>query len=200
MSNDATKVTLQYYANKAKDFSEDTQTVNFSNIQQEFLKYIPQGGMILDLGCGAGRDSKAFIDAGYNVVAMDGSLELCQIASKYIGQEVICATFQEFSSTMLFDGIWACASLLHISMDDLKTVMPKLVKILKKGGCFYISFKYGDFSGIRNGRFFTDMTELSFESLISSVPDVKVDHYSITGDVRPGRGSEKWLNIFLKKI
>ncbi len=195
-----TDITLDYYNKEAKNFSDGTQTINFSALQNEFCAHIPIHGHILDLGCGAGRDSKAFINAGYRVTAMDGSEELCKVASDYIGQKVICSTFQDYNPTDLFDGIWACATLLHLSKDDIVDVMAKLANNLKINGCFYASFKYGDFSGMRNGRFFQNMTEEGFRKILEKINGYDIISSKITSDVRLGRENEKWLNIFLRKI
>lgn len=195
-----TDITIDYYNKEAKKFSDGTQTINFSALQDEFCSYIPPHGHILDLGCGAGRDSKAFISAGYKVTAMDGSEELCKVASDYIGQNVICSTFQDYEPTEMFDGIWACATLLHLSYDDIISVMTKLAKNLKINGCFYASFKYGDFSGLRNGRFFQNMTEEEFQKILEKIHGYSIISSKITSDVRPGRENEKWLNVFLKRI
>ena len=99
----------------------------------------------------------------------------------------------------MFDGIWACASLLHLIPEDIKTVVHRLSTHLNEGGCFYASFKYGTFSGERNGRYFTDYTEESFNELINGMPNIDVTKAFVTTDVRPNRESEKWLNVFLKK-
>lgn len=136
---------------------------------------------------------------GYEVVAVDGSQELCKRASEYIGKQVICSTFQEYDPEGVFDGIWACASLLHLCLEDIKVVMKKYAAVLKENGIFYVSFKYGTFSGERNGRFFTDMDENSFDALLRDIPDLEINRQYITEDVRPGREAEKWLNIFLKR-
>lgn len=197
--NKNTNITLDYYNQKASAFSDSTQTINFSSIQQDFCRYVPKGGKILDLGCGAGRDSKAFLDAGYDVTAIDGSEELCKVASKFIGKDVECIIFQDYEPKTMFDGIWACATLLHLSKEDIVLVMNKLAKNLKKDGCFYASFKYGDFSGIRNGRFFQNMTEDMFTELLKQLPDYELISSAITSDVRDGREDEKWLNAFLRK-
>ena len=77
--------------------------------------------------------------------------------------------------------------------------MKKLTDYLKPGGIFYVSFKYGTFHGERNGRFFTDMNEELFETLLKGIPELSIDRQFITEDVRPGRKTEKWLNVFLKK-
>ena len=194
-----TNFTLEYYNEKAESFVAGTRNVDFSALQNEFTFYVKKGGRILDLGCGSGRDSKAFLEMGYEVIAVDGSQELCWLASEYIGQEVICATFQEYDPEGIFDGIWACASLLHLSLDDAKAAMKKYAAFLDKDGVFYDSFKYGTFSGERNGRFFTDMDENSFSTTLRDIPELKIFKQYITEDVRPGRESEKWLNVFMKK-
>ena len=101
------KLTLDYYNEKARAFCDDTQDVEFSTFQRAFTSHLPAGGRILDFGCGSGRDSKAFLNAGYQVTALDGSEELCRIASEFIGQPVLCSTFQDYVPDEVFDGIWA---------------------------------------------------------------------------------------------
>ncbi len=191
--------TLEYYNEKATDFMESTVNVDFSELQNEFLSYLPETASILDVGTGSARDAKVFKDRGYSVVAIDGSDELAKLASEYLGQNVIVTTFQDYEADQKFDGIWACASLLHLTRDDIKSVMKKLAGALNEGGCFYVSFKYGDFSGERNGRFFTDMTYESFGEILDKIPELGLIKTKITRDARPGRDEEKWLNVFLKK-
>ena len=71
---------------------------------------------------------------------------------------------------------------------------------LKARGILYTSFKYGDFEGMRNGRYFTDFTTESFMDFMKDIRGLKVDEFWITKDVRPERGEEKWLNLMLQKI
>ena len=195
---DKTSYTLDYYNHQAEEFVNSTVDVDFSNIQNQFIKMLPKGSTILDLGCGSGRDSKAFKNAGYKVIAVDGSEELCKIASKHIGQEVICSTFQDLELSEEIDGIWACASLLHLEKEEIIYTINKLSKNLKQEGIFYASFKYGDFTGERNGRFFTDMTEESFSIMMNDIKDLKVIKQMTSDDVREDK-TIKWLNVFLKK-
>ncbi len=196
---DNTEKTLSYYNKNASDFVAGTIDVDFSKVQNSFLSQIKAGGNILDLGCGSGRDSKCFIEKGYKVTAVDGSKEICKKAAEFICQKVTCSTFQDYVPQEQFDGIWACASLLHLSQEDIKVVLRRLSDYLNEDGCFYVSFKYGDYSGDRNGRYFTDFTEESFRELLKEVPDLSVSQVFITTDVRPNRESEKWLNVFLIK-
>ena len=99
-------ITLDYYNREADTFFENTVSVDFSQIQEMFLKHIKPGGRILDLGCGSGRDSRAFLERGCDVVPVDGSAELAKLAGAYIGREVIVADFREFEPEGTFDGIW----------------------------------------------------------------------------------------------
>ena len=194
-----TTKTLKYYDDKAKDFIAGTVDVAFSELQNDFLSRVKPGGHVLDFGCGSGRDSKAFIKKGYKVTAVDGSKELCKYASELIGQEVIFSTFQEFEPSEQYDGIWACASLLHLDKQDIHSVITKLAEHLITGGCFYASFKYGSGSLDRNGRFFTDLNEKEFSDLIADIKALKITDEKITSDARPGRENEKWLNVFMIK-
>ena len=192
------KQTLNYYNTNAVQFIENTRDVDFTSIQNNFLKYLPKKAHILDLGCGSGRDSKFFLEHGYEVTAIDGSEELCKLASEYIGKEVKHMLFEELSDIEVYDGIWACSSILHLEKDTLHSVLLKIKDALRNGGYFYTSFKYGEYEGDRNGRYFTDMTEESLKKLISDIPEINIVEFHITEDVRPER-EEKWLNVILKK-
>ncbi len=192
--------TLDYYNTFHKDFITNTLEANASELHHSFLKYLPKGASILDLGCGSGRDSKVFINLGYKVCALDGSKELCKFASEYIGQQVICKTFDEINFKEEFDGIWACASLLHIPYKDLPNIFKKLSKALKQEGHLYASFKYGDFEGERKGRYFTDLTEERLKQLLEPFDKLEIVETTITSDIRKGREEEKWLNVMLRKV
>ena len=191
--------TINYYDINAKEFVEGTLNVDFKVTQDKFINKLPAKGYILDFGCGSGRDTKYFLAKDFNVDAIDGSIELCKIASEYTNIKVRHMYFNELSVVNKYDGIWACSSILHLSLDDLVDVFKRMSKALKDEGIIYTSFKYGDFSGERNGRFFTDMTEDSFAKLIANVENLKVEEQWITADVRPQRGNEKWLNLILRK-
>lgn len=192
--------TIEYYNINSSSFVNSTKDVKFNEMQNMLLKHLKKGDHILDLGCGSGRDSKAFLEQGYKVTSVDGSKKLCEIASEYIGKEVVYSTFQEFKINIKFDGIWACASLLHLQYNELKEVMKNLSNMLKVNGYFYLSFKYGEFEGERNERYFTDMTEEKFKELIKYIPGYELIETHITGDAREGREDEKWLNIILKRV
>lgn len=191
--------TIDYYNINAKKFVEGTLNVDFKATQDKFIAKLPEVGYILDFGCGSGRDTKYFLAKNFKVDAIDGSIELCKIASEYTKIKVCHMYFNELTIVNKYDGIWACSSILHLSLDDLVDVFKRMSKALKDKGIIYTSFKYGDFFGERNGRYFTDMTENSFAKLIANVETLEVEEQWITADVRPQRGNEKWLNLILRK-
>jgi len=191
--------TLTYYNENAKTFTEGTVNVDFSDTQNRFLDKLQDGALILDFGCGSGRDTKYFLERGYKVEAIDGSEELCKIAGEYAGIEVKNMYFQDLDEKEKYDAIWACSSILHLPYEELSVVMRKMIAALKGNGLIYTSFKYGTFEGERNGRYFTDMTEEKIAELLQEVEGIGIEETWVTSDVRPGRGEEKWLNLFLRK-
>ena len=191
--------TLKYYNQNADQFVQGTLSVDFKQTQDRFRTKLPAGAYILDFGCGSGRDTKYFLENGYQVDAADGSEELCKIASDYTGIKVKQMLFEELCDVGKYDGIWACSSILHLSKDTLAVVLKKIAVALKDRGVVYTSFKYGDFEGERNGRYFTDFTIEVFKEYMHEIPELQIEECWITGDVRPGRGEEKWLNLILRK-
>ena len=196
MKND---LTINYYNEKTQDFIDSTVNVDFTATQDKFINKLQTGCHILDFGCGSGRDSKYFNDKGFQVTAIDGSIELCKFASELTGLEVKQMYFQDLCDVEVYDAIWACSSILHLPYSDLEDVMLKMIVALKQDGIIYTPFKYGNFEGMRNGRYFTDMDNAKFDDFISQYPNITVEELWVTGDVRPGRSNEQWLNVILRK-
>lgn len=191
--------TLDYYAHNAELFVADTGAVDFSAVRNRFLAKLQSGASILDLGCGSGRDTEAFLERGFAVTAADGSPELCALAEARTGIPVRRMLFRELDDRETYDGIWANASILHVPSAELPEIFRLVVTALKAGGVLYISFKYGTFEGDRNGRYYTDHTEETFAAFLTGFPELNVEEQWISGDVRPGRSAEKWLNTILRK-
>ncbi len=192
--------TLDYYDKNAESFANGTANIEFSEVQDTFLLMLKEDMTILDFGCGSGRDARYFLQRGYKVTAMDGSAELCRIAEEKTGIPVIQMDFNDFDERDKYDGIWACSSILHLTKKELKNVLIHMEKALHKDGIIYTSFKYGGFSGMRNGRYFTDFTEDSFRAFVSEIGQLVIEKLWITNDVRPGRHDEKWLNVILRTM
>lgn len=105
-------------------------------------------------------------------------------------------SFVDIDVQQRYDGIWCCASLLHVPASDLHEVMQKLTHALKPGGVCYVSFKYGDGEREKDGRRFTDMNERSFTALLKNISAIEAVEQWLTQDKRPDR-DETWLNAVL---
>ena len=192
--------TLDYYNKNSEEYFNSTLNVDMTNTYKEFLKLVPEGGKILDLGCGSGRDSMNFMKLGYEVTAVDGSKELAKKASVLLGKEVIVSTFEELELKEKFHGIWACASLLHIKREDLKTVLNNLYNNLEDNGVFYMSFKYGEKEYVDDkNRYFNCFTDESIIGFINENTKYNILGLYITED-KLGRVNEvKWVNLICNK-
>lgn len=191
--------TLNYYNQNAQSFSDSTLNVDMSALYAEFLPLIPKHGHILDAGCGSARDAMNFKQQGFTVSAFDASPELAKLASNYLQQAVEVKTFQQLNCTNKYDGIWCCASLLHVPKAELPQVFLKLQNALKPNGVLYVSFKYGTQERVHNGREFTDLNEDGLTALITHHTELKTLKQWQTVDQRPERESEVWLNALLTR-
>lgn len=191
---------IDFYDRNADAFYGDTVTTDMAPIYARFLPLVKPGGTILDAGCGSGRDMLAFIRQGYSVDAFDGSAEMVRRASEFTGIPVRQMLFEDLVRTPLqkrYDAIWCCASLLHVERNLLPSVLAALLELLVPGGVMYLSFKYGEADRIKDGRFFTDLTEEGLKQLLDAVGGCELSESWTTIDQRPGR-ADKWLNAIIK--
>jgi len=191
-------MSIDFYNQNASSFYASTVEVDSTSLLEQFTPYLPKGGSVLDAGCGSGRDSKRLIEFGFHVDAFDASEALATLAQQLLGKPVRVATFMQFTSTQQYDGIWACASLLHVSKASLPDTFAHLASMLKLGGAFYCSFKYGQGEVERDGRRFTHCDEVLLAELLTGLP-LAIDKVWLTTDLRVGRENEQWLNAVLFK-
>jgi SAM-dependent methyltransferase len=186
-----------YYNEKANEFISNVHHLDMTHLYEVFEKYLNPNAQILDVGSGTGRDSLYFSKKGYLVTAFDASESLVEF-SKFFLDDVRLETFESFYTETLFDGIWACASLLHVERGDIIRLIQKYIDFLKPQGVFYMSFKSSDFDYIKEGRQFTCFTITSMNELIRHLHDVKVVELFETKDTRSDR-QETWINVILQK-
>lgn len=191
---------INYYDNNVEKFINDTMSASMESLIKRFVRYIPEGSHVLDLGCGSGRDSLWLLDHGYKVLALDGSIEMVNHCSKLLGERVTHSSFENFNTNLEFDGIWACASLLHVKNEDLKEIIIKYANFLKTGGAFFMSFKVGDSDNIKDGRWFTNLNENSLRVLMDQVTNLKIIEIIKTDDVRVEKRDQGWISVIAKRI
>ena len=187
------KKNLASYAQNARSFFDNTVDVDMASLHEAFLSKLAPDASILDAGCGSGRDARAFVQRGYDVTAFDASAPLARLASEHCGLDVAVRTFSEVSEISAYDGVWSCASLLHVPVVDLADALDKLWRSLRPGGCFYLSFKLGDGERVHDGRHFTDANEETLRAWLAPLPEVSSVQTWITEDRRLER-SEQWIN------
>ena len=191
--------TSNYYNQHAQAFFENTYQVEMESLYGPFLRYLPEQASILDLGCGSGRDILAFKKKGYQVEAIDYSAELVKKARELTNIEVRQQSFYDLAENNKYDGIWACASLLHCERDRLTEVLGLIFKALKLNGVCYMSFKYGNTDREIEGRSFTDLNEQQVHDLLKQIDQALLLQQWITVDKRPER-TEEWMNILIRKV
>lgn len=202
--------TISYYDNNAEEFCHATKDADMGFCRDKFLQLLNKRQYIsineneklqthiLDAGCGSGRDTRAFLDVGYQVTALDASRKICEEAEKLIKQKVFCVKFEEMQFQREFDGIWACASLLHIPYIEMSEVLKRFWNALKENGILYASFKYGENARIDKGRVFYDYEEIGLKNLMECNCFLVEDIF-ITRDVRKNRENEQWINVLATK-
>ncbi|NYB74944.1 class I SAM-dependent methyltransferase [Sedimentibacter hydroxybenzoicus DSM 7310] len=191
--------TIEYYNQNADMFINTTIDADMSELYSEFEKYLSIGCSILDIGCGSGRDSKYFSQKGYSVTSLDASKVMCERTQLITNNVVIQMKAEDIFFEAEFDAVWACASLLHVSKENMLQTMLKIVVALKDSGVLYGSWKYGTGVHDSKGRYFADYTEKTLTELLAGIKNVTVLKLWVTADVRREKNEEKWINVIIKK-
>lgn len=187
-----------WYDGNAESYALQTLKADMTAVYARFLPHLPRGGRILDAGCGGGRDSNHFLRAGYEVDAFDASAGMVLMARNLTGLPVKQASFEEFEVTQQYDGIWACASLLHVGKDKFQDVLKKLLGSLTENGVFYFSMKAGDGERIDGERYFHDMLPAAAEAAVLAAGGEIVEIWT-SGDKLPGRPDLFWTNVICRR-
>jgi len=192
-------MSVDYYNSNSESFIKDTRNIDMKKNYEVFLANVPDRGLILDAGCGSGRDSLIFQKLGYRVDAFDGSSSMVSEAKKLTGLNIELSTFEDFEFNRFYNGIWACASLLHVRRANLVSILTRLSEGLISGGVLYSSFKYGNNERLNGERYFNDINEHVLKAYVDTVPNISVMQTWVTGNRRTNDNDEKWLNSLLLK-
>jgi SAM-dependent methyltransferase len=189
-----------YYEKNAERYFQSTAIADLSRLYGPFLMHIPSGGRILDAGSGSGRDTLAFLKLHYRVDAFDRSTSLARLSSRLTGQSTRIVSFEEFTSDVLYDGVWACASLLHVPYAKLPLVIERLGATITPGGVLYASFRYGHGERVASdGRVFTDLDFELLAEILARLPAFRLRTKWISSGEDVFLGSGEWLNILLDR-
>ena len=193
-------MSIQFYEDNAEDFFHRSVGADMAHGWQAFTALVKPGGHILDAGCGSGRDALAFHRAGFRVTATEASANLAALARVHTGLPIDVLIFDQMEWRETFDGIWTCASLLHVPRANLVATMVRLRDALVPGGVWWMSFKYGAEERQAKGRHFTDMDEAGAETLLAAVGGIELIEMAVTDDAREERPGERWLSVLCRKL
>lgn len=190
----------EYYNQYAGIYFENTVNLNVSHIIEPFVELLEPGASILDLGCGSGRDSLTFLGMGFDVTALDGSEQMCELAGIHTDLDVLHMQYEDLDFDEVFDGIWACASLIHLEKDKLPEIIKKISQALNPGGYFFMSLPKGDFEGLMNQRYFSEYQKKELKKLLEQFPELEIEDLWVTDAINDIGDGKKWLNVILRKI
>lgn len=138
---------VNYYNKNCNEYINSSLKLNMDAMIDRFSLYgnLSKGAKVLDAGCGSGRDSIYMSSQkGFNVSAFDASLEMVNSLKEKENIDVKHLQFSEFKETEKYDGIWCCASLLHVHFDEFEDAISRLIVGLKSGGILYFSIKQAE--------------------------------------------------------
>jgi SAM-dependent methyltransferase len=198
--NDLVADTINYYDRFAAEFAAQTADLDLAPLYQRFLRHVRLGGRALDAGCGAERDALAFEERGHEVIAFDASAAMVRLTRQRMGDRAVvhCMRFEDVEWQNEFDGIWTCAWLLHVPTASFTDVASRLATALRPDGVWYMSFKLGTDERVVDERLFVDHTAATLHQVLALIP-VTIDETWISGDIRPNRQDEYWLNAIARR-
>lgn len=195
----ALRSTSEYYNNEADAYCAETMSFDVDNLYPPFLSKLAPHAHILDLGCGAGRDSRHFLEQGYEITALDASAEIAAIAEKEIGGPVEVMAFSEIRAVDCFDAVWANASLLHCPSGQIREIFRRVIDALKTNGIWFMSFKQGTHESMDDrGRHFNNYTKESLTVLLSSFDEIQLQDVWENRSILRGK-DQCWVNAIVKK-
>lgn len=174
------------------EYFEQTSKIDMTKNYCFFLQYF-HGNSILDLGCGSGRDSNYFKQQKYEVSSVDNSEYAKQFASQKYKVEVDLVDIEQ-NIKGVFDGIWSCASLVHMNQHQILKILEQLKNNLYQGGLIYISLKYGNGILSSNDQIYYLYNETIIEQIIKL--GYKLRDVNITTNESP---MNSWIEFVIEK-
>lgn len=160
----------------------------------------PDNPRVVEIGCGDGRDAQAIVERTPNYLGFDISTGMIDIARQHVPNgNFVVADAADFEFPDDLDAIFAFASLLHLSKEEVKSIFTRAHQALKEGGVFYVSVKHAPSYHARivrdqfGERLFYFYNENDLEELAG-------DGYQVVSSFIETKSSTDWIEIALRKI
>jgi SAM-dependent methyltransferase len=187
--------TLEHYDRHAAAFWQGTRDHDVSQNIEALLRYIEGKPpfTILDLGCGPGRDLKAFAELGHIAVGLEGAERFVEMARAWSGCEVWQQDFLRLDVPAgRFDGVFANAALFHVPSRELPRVLLELHAALKPRGVLFSSNPRGNNEeGWDRGCYGAYWDLATWRRYLSAAGFMELAHYYRPAGLPPER--QPWL-------
>ncbi len=138
-------ITIQTYDQIATAFADRWWNVYYDQALGSFCSRLRPGARLLDLGCGPGRDVELLSTRGYDVIGLDRSQGMLREAQRRVGGAFAGADMRKLPlASASLDGVWLCASLLHLPRADALPTMTEIRRVLQDRGVLYVSVLQGE--------------------------------------------------------
>lgn len=189
------KETIDAYNLRAHDFPKLAKPDAPYHALDQFIELVPNGGRVLDLGCGPARCASVMQKAGLVVDAMDASQAMVDLARTAYGIEVFLGCFDDLDKVDFYDGVWASFSLLHAAKCDFPRHLAAIKAALKNGGVFHISMKTGTGENRdKIGRYYSYYSKEDLVGLLEAA-GFRPDHFATGADKGLDGTVASWIMI-----
>jgi SAM-dependent methyltransferase len=190
--------TRTFYAEHSARYAADTDDSAPSQQLTAFMAALSAGALVLELGCGSGRDSAILLSQGFAVTPTDGTPEMAAEAARRLGIPVSILPFSEIAAINAYDAVWANACLLHVPRADLPGVLQAVCRAVRPEGLFYASYKAGEAEGFDAlGRYYNYLDEDGLRKAYGE------GWSSITIEATDGSGYDRiptrWLHVTARR-
>lgn len=194
------ELTERYYRDNAARYAQSTRAIPMASCYARFERHVAQGGRILDVGVGSGRDMRYFLQRGYAVEGIDACGEMAAQAAAWAARPVAVMSVTDLVADTPYDAIWANAVLLHMPVPELLTAFRRLACALRTGGALFVSFRSGP-GQFRHtdGRLYHGIDRASLQSLVAGTGLWMIDHWS-EDDRQADGASQAWLYAIFKRM
>jgi len=200
------KTTIDSYDNTAEEYAKNTLEINTSAPINKFLSYLTEKSLILDIGCGPGRDARLFSNKGFDVVGIDLSSKLLEIARKYDYKSKFCHmdVLNMGFPNNTFNGLWAMSSLMHLEKKVFPKALQECYRVLKDESVFYLSLKRGEGESLELDKRYDNLKKYYAYYLDDEVEEIinksgfeilDFDHNTIDESY----ATKPWMDIFVQK-
>jgi ubiquinone/menaquinone biosynthesis C-methylase UbiE len=141
--------------------------------RRRFAARLAVGARVLDVGCGPAHDTAGLRDLGLRAIGFDRSRGMLAQARPHQLPLLLGDMRQLPVRAGALDGLWVCASFLHIPKPDAPVVLRELRRVLRPSGVLFISIKRGQgqrwiVHGSGGQRFFVFYQEDELDALLTA--------------------------------